>query len=255
MPKLPNGMYMDGWLQKNLDAAKDLVKKDHDIVIVGDGPEGAGKSVMLMQVAHYLDPTFNLDRVCFTAQEFMEAVKNAGKYQAVLFDEAFRGLSSRQSLSPLMEALIKMFAEIRQKNLFIIVVMPCFFELTKYIAMWRSRALIHVYLRRGQRGSFAFYGPKAKRKLYIYGKQDYNYGKSFPSFRGSFSNFYVLNEKDYREKKFNAFQSSIGDAIKLEEGRKNYYRMYQKQYQRAKSAAEKLKKKEEELKLVKKNDA
>ena len=243
-------MYADGWLLKNMELAAKQVRKDHDMVFVGDGPEGAGKSVMMMQVAYMLDPTFNIDRVCFTAEEFMRAVKNAEKYQAILFDEAFRGLSSRQSLSPLMEALIKMFAEIRQKNLFILVVMPCFFELTKYIAMWRSRALIHVYLRRGERGSFAFYGPRAKRRLYIYGKKDYNYGKAYPSFRGTFPHFYVIDEAGYRKKKFKAFQASIGESIELEESRKNYLRMYKTQYARAAAAKKKQQELEAKVKIL-----
>lgn len=194
--------YMDGYLKKNLDTAKAVVKKDWDMVFVFDGTEGSGKSVFAMQCAFYFDNTFALDRVVFTPEEFKKAIVNAKPYQAVVYDEAYTGLSSRATMSMINRTLISMLAEIRQKNLLVCVCMPTFFDLDKYVALWRSRALLHIYTgEKFERGFFSFYNTNKKLQLYIKGKKFYSYGLEKPNFRGRFTNFYVLDQAEYREKK------------------------------------------------------
>jgi len=194
--------YMDGILKTNLDLAKKTIKKDWDMIFVADGGEGSGKSVCIMQCAYYCDPTLTLDRVTFTPEEFQTAILNAEPYQAVIYDEAYTGLSSRATMSLINRTLISMLAEIRQKNLFVFVVMPCFFDLDKYVALWRSRALIHIYTAKNfERGYFAFYNVDKKKDLYISGKKFYSYSNPKPNFIGRFTNFYPVDEQDYRKKK------------------------------------------------------
>ena len=92
--------WMDGILKANLDSAKTLIKEDWDFLYVIDGEVGCGKSVFAQQMAYYVsDGKFKLEQVCFSAGQFREAVLNAEKYEAIVFDEAFRGLSGRSSLS------------------------------------------------------------------------------------------------------------------------------------------------------------
>lgn len=194
--------YMDGYLRTNLDVAKKVIKKDWDMVFLYDGTEGGGKSVKAMQDAYYCDPSLVLDRITFTPNEFRKAIMNAEKYQSVVYDEAFTGLSSREAMGAINRILVKMLAEIRQKNLFVFVVMPTFFDLDKYAALWRSRALLHVYCADGfERGYFAFYNSEKKKMLYISGKKYYSYMQPKPNFIGRFTNYYVLDEREYREKK------------------------------------------------------
>ncbi len=193
--------YMDGYLVKNLDKAKGFIKKDWDMVFIYDGEEGSGKSVKAMQDAFYCDHTFNLDRVVFTPYEFRKAITTAKPYSAVVYDEAYTGLSSRATMSLINRTLISMLAEIRQRNLFVFVVMPCFFDLDKYVALWRARVLIHVYTEDYQRGRFAFYNKKKKKALYMRGKKYYSYAKPKSNFFGRFVNHYVVDEKAYRHKK------------------------------------------------------
>lgn len=194
--------WMDNYLQQNLDIAKREIKKDWDMVFVYDGIEGSGKSVKCMQDAFYCDPTLTLDRVVFVPKDFRKAVIDAKQYQAVIYDEAYTGLSSRATMSLINRTLISMLAEIRQKNLFVFVVMPTFFDLDRYVAIWRSRALIHVYCGDSfQRGHFAFFNVDRKKSLYILGKKFYSYGKPKANFVGSFHNHYVVDEKAYRKKK------------------------------------------------------
>jgi len=168
--------YLDGYLKKNLDQAKRVIKKDWDMVFCVDGYEGSGKSVLAQQIAKYCDPTLDISRIAFTPKEFIDAINKAGKYQAVIYDEAYGGMSSRAAMSEVNRSLMSVLAEIRQKNLFVLVVMPCFFEMDKYAAVWRSRALIHVYTGDDfKRGFFSFYSQDRKKSLYVLGKKFYSY--------------------------------------------------------------------------------
>lgn len=198
--------YMDGYLKKNLDAVKYLNEKDWDNVFVVDGIEGGGKSSLAMQIAYYLDPTLCLDRICFTPFEFKKQVIAAKHKQAIIYDEAFTGLSSRGTMGIINRMLVRMMAEIRQKNLFLIIVAPTFFDIDKYVALWRSRGLIHVYTKKMQRGYFAGYNQDRKKFLYIRGKRDYNYSKPQPNFRGRFTKFIPIDDKEYRLKKYEAIK-------------------------------------------------
>lgn len=209
-----NCFYMDGFLKQNLDTAKRIIQKDWDMLFVYDGYEGTGKSVKAMQDAYYCDTSLTIERITFTPFEFRKAIINAKKYQAVVYDEAYTGMSSRATMTTINRALVSMIAEIRQKNLFVFVVMPTFFDLDKYVALWRSRALIHVYTMGGfERGYFKFYNVERKKSLYINGKKFYSYANPKANFKGRFTNYYPIDEKAYRTKK----ARSLGDREKSRE--------------------------------------
>ncbi len=194
--------YMDGYLKKNLDQAKKVIKKDWDMIFCVDGYEGSGKSVLAQQCAYYCDNTIDIDRITFTPQEFIDAINKASKFQAVVYDEAYGGMSSRAAMSEVNRSLMAVLAEIRQKNLFVFIVLPCFFELDKYAAVWRSRALLHVYTGDDfQRGFFSFYSQDRKKSLYVLGKKFYSYRQPPCNFHGRFTKGYVVDEESYRIKK------------------------------------------------------
>jgi len=210
----PTGDFsMDGYLKSNLDVAKRVIYDDWDMIILVDGTERGGKSVMAMQMAYYCDPTLSLDRVCLTAADFKKAVINAKPYTAVIYDEAFTGLSSRNTMTKINKSLVEMLAEIGQKNLFIFIVCPTFFDLDKYPALWRSRALVHIYTgKEFKRGFFRFYASDTKKKLYVFGKKTYDYDCVMSDFYGCFTNHYVLDKAAYKKKK--------ADSLKLKETKK-----------------------------------
>ncbi|KKM60431.1 hypothetical protein LCGC14_1541850 [marine sediment metagenome] len=208
-------LYIDGFLKSNLDKAKEIIRKDWDIVFVYDGYEGSGKSVKAMQDCFYFDNTFNMDRVCFDPREFTRAIKKAQPYQAVLYDEAFTGLNARAAMSLINRTLVKMLAEIRQKRLFVGIVMPTFFDLDRYVALWRSRALIHVYMGKNfQRGFFMFFNMERKKQLYVLGKKYYSYYKPPANFKGRFTNTYVMDEVEYRKRKRDSLMKRGSDQEK-----------------------------------------
>src|SRR3990167_1025970 len=214
LDKFPDGYYMDGYIQGNLDIAKKVIHKDWDMIFVVDGYEGTGKSVLTQQMAFYCDPSLTIDRITFNPKDFRKQVLSAEKYQAVVYDEAYGGLSARAYYTEVNRTLVEMLAEIRQKNLFIFIVLPCFFELDKYVALWRSRALFHVYTQDNfKRGSCSFYDQDRKKSLYTNGKRFLNYYRPSPNFIASFVNFYVVNEDDYREKKASSIKTKSGEKV------------------------------------------
>tara|TARA_Y100000310_G_scaffold226906_1_gene229089 strand:+ start:1742 stop:2587 length:846 start_codon:yes stop_codon:yes gene_type:complete len=218
------GFYMDGYMKSNLDIAKKVIKKDWDMLFVYDGSEGSGKSVKAMQDAFYCDPTLTNKRIVFTPEQFKKVLMKAKPYQAVVYDEAYTGLSSRATMSMINRTLISMLAEIRQKNLFVFVVMPCFFDLDKYVTLWRSRALIHVYTSKNfKRGYFSFYNVDRKKELFVLGKKYYSYSKPKPNFIGRFTNFYTVDEKEYRKHKRN----SLVAREEIDERKKIFVRLFQ----------------------------
>lgn len=196
------GMYIDGTHKKNLDTAKKVIKSDWDMVGLYDGYEGSGKSVKAMQDAIYCDATLDLSRVVFNPDDFKKAILSAKKYQAVVYDEAYSGLNSRSAMSSVNKAINQMLTVIRERNLFVFIVLPTFFDLDKYVALWRSRFLVNVYTESNfQRGYFRFYNKDRKKAMYVGGKKYYDYNQGKYNYCGRFTNFYVVDEQEYRKKK------------------------------------------------------
>lgn len=190
---------------------KQVIKKDKDFVVVIDGEEGSGKSVLAQQVAKRLDPNFNIDNICFNADQFIERLKNAPKYSCIVLDEAYNAASSRGSLTEVNRSMVAVATEMRQRNLFVIIVLPSFFDLDKYFALWRCKSLIHVYFDRdGGRGRFVIFPKTTKKYLYLNGKKFYDYSKPkspYPPCR--FKNEYTVDESEYRKKKSMAFKKRV----------------------------------------------
>ena len=210
------GLYIDGYHKQNLDDARHVIKKDWDMIFVYDGYEGSGKSVKCMQDAFYCDPTLNIERITFNPTDFEKAIVGADKFTSVVLDEAYGGLSSRGAMSQINKKIVQMLTVIRAKNLFIFIVLPSFFDLDKYVALWRSRALIHVYTGNNfQRGFFKFYNSEKKKDLYVNGKKAYNYKVVKPNFMGRFTNTYVVDEEEYRKKKEKTSMDSTKDTSRV----------------------------------------
>lgn len=202
--------YCDPIILKELEKVKHRVlHKDRDYIAVYDGEEGVGKSVLAMQHAKILDPDFTIDNVVFTSDQFMRIIKDPAtkKGTCIVLDEAFNAANSRASLSEVNRSMIGMATEMRQKNLFVILVLPSFFDLDRYFALWRCRALFHVYFTPDEDRHYIVFDKPAKKLLYLSGKKtyDYTYPKSpFPPC--TFYNHYVVDEAAYREKKAEAFK-------------------------------------------------
>jgi len=195
----------------------EVLKKDRDKVIAIDGREGSGKSVLAQQLAAELDPDFNVDKIAFNSQEFMSMIKSPErkKGDCIILDEAFLAANSRSSMSLINRAMVGLATEMRQLNLFVIIVLPSFFDLDKYFALWRTDTLLHVYFDKdGKRGRYIAFNHDKKKMLYLKGKKFYNYGvvrSGLPPMR--FPDGYVVDETEYRLRKQNAFREEKVTAI------------------------------------------
>jgi hypothetical protein len=99
------------------------------------------------------------------------------------------------------KTLMKMLGQIGQKNLFIIVVLPSFYDLTRYLALFRCRILFNIYAKGyDDRGYFRAYKTR-KNYMYIVYRKFYYYPDKFKDFWGRFSKVYVVDEVEYRKKK------------------------------------------------------
>jgi len=191
-----------------------LHKKDKDFVICVDGREGAGKTTFALQLGKYIDPSLNLRRIVFAPDDFRQAVLNAKKGQCIIYDEAFTGFSSRASLSPINKVLVSLAMQMRQKNLCIIIVLPTIFLLDRYMAIFRTRALIHIFESHGRRGYFRLYNYRLKKLLILLGAKTMSYNSKYvrSNFRGHFFGKFALGdekvEKKYRKLKEKALADS-----------------------------------------------
>ena len=209
----PITYHLEEHIKKNIDEKirPSLLKKDEDYMICVDGVEGGGKSTLAMQLGKYIDPTLNLSRVVFSAEDFKQAIFKAKKGQVIIYDEAFTGLSSRASLSAINRVLVSLMMQMRQKNLCIILVLPTFFLLDKYAALFRSRVLFHVYKNKSRRGYYLVFNRKLKKSLYLTGKKDYTYRIRTKN-KGKFHGVFALGDKEtdqkYRKKKAKALENT-----------------------------------------------
>ena len=236
--------HIDPKIKKKWDTLRGmkLQKKDEDRVYIVDGRERTGKSVLALQFARYIDPTFSVDRVCFTPEEFLKNIRESPPGSVVVFDEAFRGLSSKGSQSKVNKMIVQAMMEMGQRNLIIFIVLPTFFLLELYAAVLRSNALFHVYKDKKGRRIYKTYNYQKKSILYNYGKKkgfSYSVPKcSAKATGGKFFNIYGINEKKYRQKKLESLEGLDTYAKEEKENKFKvqrdilmtlYYEMAQKQ--------------------------
>lgn len=200
---------MDGLLIKGLKKEMSLIRKDWDRVFIIDGIVGAGKSVFAQQCAWYCsNGKITLDQICFTPEDFKKAVINADKYDCVVFDEAFRGLSARGAMTQVNKLLVELFTEMRQKNLLCFVVLPSIWDLDGYLSKHRANGLFNIHVDKDyNRGYFKYYKHRVIQQYLANSKIRYSYPPlKDRTIYGRFTNFYPIDEKKYRQKKYDALK-------------------------------------------------
>lgn len=223
--------HMDDSLIKKWDKLRNgnLAKYDEDRFYIVDGSEGSGKSLFTIQQGSYIDPTILNDekgkilpRICFTSKEFLYAIRNTKstreQTKVIIFDEAFRGLSSKAALSKDNKILVQALMEARQNNLVCFIVSPSFYLLEFYAAVLRSQALFHIVKEKHSRRRYVrIFGKKDKAILYQIGVRK---GWGYPRItkqRVRFFNIYPGGddfEKKYRKKKRDSLRE--GEKVEIE---------------------------------------
>ena len=151
------------------------IKRNWDFVAIVEGEVGAGKTTLAIQSGYYLDPTLNIDRICFTLKQFEEAVDNGKRGQVVIYDEAVTSMLSAEAFKWETVQLIKKITQCRKKGLIIFLLIPSIFMLQKYFAIFRSQFDIRVLAKHGDRGTFIVYNKAAKQELVIQSRGTFRY--------------------------------------------------------------------------------
>jgi len=207
-----DGRYIDGKLWENISfLAKKVVKDMTWLTFISSSTleVGTGKSVFAQQLCeayleavrqhHGIDNRLEMKNIVFTPEDLIERSFKVPKFSCIILDE----WEDAHYWSKLGMTLRKFFRRCRQLNLFMVCIIPNFFELTKGYAISRSIAMIDVKFDDDlNRGNYSFYSYLKKKDLYLLGKKTHNYGVVKPDFNGRFVDGYVVDEKQYRRTKY-----------------------------------------------------
>jgi hypothetical protein len=217
----PIKYWMDNGLKKILNSIAYNIPNDWDsiILISGSGMVRVGKSVLGQQIGHYLayklGTSWTIENIVFTGQELMDKAKKAPKNTVFVYDEGRQELDTKKVMEDITKTLLDFFSEAGMYNHCIIIILPEFFDLPKGIAINRSELLINVYRDRSgkkddsgedviafERGFFKGYHRTTKKKLYIFGKKNFNdYDCVKQDFVGKFPNIFTIDKDSYLAKK------------------------------------------------------
>lgn len=209
-------------LRELLDLFKHAIhEKNQSIVTIVDGRSGLGKSTLSFQIGLYCDPNFSLENVCFTPDQFLDALSKSKKGDVIIFDEAML-INSRASMSAINRAIIIAMSMIRSKNIIVIFNINSIFDLDRNLALHRADLLLNVYSQGlTDRGRFmAFFrsldGRSRIKELYLLGKKFYSYAKPKSNFNSTFSGHFVFNQKEYDLKKDEGIRAFLEKDSKFE---------------------------------------
>jgi len=197
------GAYIQETLALNLDIyAEKIIEDMHFLLLVtGNDSVGNGKTTAATQFGSYLtwkinnlhklNNTFTHQNVVFSSKELMDRSFKLPQYSVIVLDEGDD--LTTHAMKQTTGELKRYFRKCRQLNQILILILPSFFELPKFYSLARSHCLINVkFMERFERGYFDFYGPNSKKKLYLYGKKEWNYSVQKPDFYGRFFSSYCF---------------------------------------------------------------
>lgn len=198
--------WIDNFLKSNFDfimprVSHKVAHRRSDMFIIIDGPVGSGKTTLSFQCARYFDPTFCLERVVFSVDDFLTALVKAEPGQAVVFDEAII-VNSRSALTDFNKKVIVAMTQIRSKGLYIFFNIPSVFDLDRNLVLNRCHLLLHCYQDHfGDRGKFCVFDKDKMKLLYLKGKKLYTYAFPKANFVARFTEYFYLNRTNYEDKK------------------------------------------------------
>lgn len=206
--------YLDELLRQRLDNIKEIVnKKNFDCVFLIDGLERVGKSTLGITCAYYLsEGNFDINNIATDSVDAVNKIESLPDKSVLLIDEGSMVFNSKDGMKQEQKQLMKIINVVGQKNLIFIIVLPCFFDLNKQIAVRRSKFLLHCYADNElNRGRFAYFGEDDKKRLYTYGKRNYD-SYSFPKRTtaqlGRYTDFNPLGQ-EYIEAKKKSLYSAL----------------------------------------------
>lgn len=209
--------WLDRFLLNKLINLQKIQEKNWDGVIIVDGKERSGKSVLGMAMGWYIsNGKLGIDNFARGLEDAAKKISKLPDKSVLIMDEGSLVFSSKDSNSGVQKKLIKLMDVVGQKNMIFIICLPCYFDLNKTIAVRRSLFLCHVYPdKKYNRGQYAFWGENTKKMLYIFGKKNYDsYNYPTPETYGEYMDFEPHFYKDYLEKvKKESLKEVMNDAM------------------------------------------
>lgn len=208
-------LVIDGFLKKKLDNGLILQSKNWDFPFVIVGEEGSGKSTLAFICGQYLTKMgLKPENVGKGNDDIIEKLEKIPNGSLLIGDEGDMLFNSRETMSKEQRKLTKIMKIIRQKNLIFIIVAPVFFDLSKYIAVDRSKFLLRTYVDHNfNRGFFTYWGKRKKIKLYHEGKKLHgSYAKPKAGFYGRFIDYKLSFDMEYQDIK----RKTLTEAFKVE---------------------------------------
>lgn len=195
---------VEDWIYSKLQNVEKLQKKNWDCLFIIDGNEGSGKSTLSFICGQYLTKmNLTLDNIANGSDDALDKLKRLPDYSVLIMDEAELLFSSRETMTKEQKQLSIILMIIRQKKMVLILVSPSFFRLSSYVAVDRSKFLLRVFAdNQNNRGNWAYWGTKRKKKLYYEGKKTFgSYTKPKPIAYGHFVDYKLPFDKEYQEVK------------------------------------------------------
>ena len=129
------------------------LQKEYDYVTTVCGGEGDGKSVLSINYASWITPSFNREHICFRPEEFFDLLYTLNKGDSIVVDEGAIFLFSKDTMEKTNKKMIKAFTVARAKCINIVIAIPSWWILDTYIRSHRARLLLQI-IRRGHYVAF-----------------------------------------------------------------------------------------------------
>ncbi len=190
-----------------------MKKKDNNKIFLVCGDTGVGKSAFAFQCCAVIDKAFGLNSIKYTNSEMQNGLRNM-QNRAIVFDEAFRGMSGRNVMQKQQKKILEMLYEIRQLNQVVFLLAPSFFRLDEAISYELADALFLIKKMKSGKRMFKIFNKKKKNQLFDLSKKlrkkSYNLVPSY--FKGYFPKTYVVDEEVYRKNKFDSLHGDKEDT-------------------------------------------
>jgi hypothetical protein len=213
---------MDYVLIKPLNTYCHNIEKGFDfmIVISGSGLKRVGKTMLATQIGKYaswkLGTPFDITNVAFGGKELIEVARSHPHKSVIIDDESREDISGKRQMESFNKDLMDFFNECGKYNDLIILIAPDYFDFSKSIAITMSDLLVNIKREKSNpkrdkdgeevvellRGSMDLYDREAKKKLYIWGKKNYDeYSIKFRSGFGEFRKHWCIDVEEYEKRK------------------------------------------------------
>jgi hypothetical protein len=205
---------------------------DFMVIVSGSAKKRVGKTMLTCHMGKYaayvLGTPFDESNVAFGGRELIEVAKSHPHRSVIIDDESRTDFSSKRQMESFNKDMMDFFSECGKFNDLIFLVAPDFFEFSKSVAVNMSDLLINIRREKSEpiklterqinerglnmpvgtevvriiRGNWDMYDADGKKKLYIWGKKNFDeYNTKFRAGYGEFRLFWPIDTAKYEERK------------------------------------------------------